>query len=169
MRKVKFTTTMGEIVLEIDDDKAPNSSKNMIDYIEADHYKGLLFHRVIDGFMIQGGGYDKSLEKRSTSEPVENEAKNELKNERGTVAMARGPELHSATSQFYINVVDNPFLDHKDDSENGYGYAVFGRIVEGMDTVDKIKGVKTGARGKFDKDVPLEDIEIEKAEVEVLE
>lgn len=165
MRKVKFVTTVGEIVLELDDEKAPVSTQNMVDYIEAGHYEGLLFHRVIDGFMVQGGGYDKELEKREPRDPIENEAHNGLKNERGTVAMARGPELNSATSQFYINVVDNPFLDHKDDSENGYGYAVFGTVTEGMDVVDKIKGVKTGARGKFDKDVPLEDIEIDKAEV----
>jgi len=165
MRKVKFTTTMGEIVMELDDEKAPVSTENMIEYIKAEHYEGLLFHRVIDGFMIQGGGYDKDLKKRPPKDPIKNEADNGLKNVRGAVAMARTPEVGSATSQFFINVVDNPFLDHKDETPEGFGYAVFGKVSDGMDVVDKIKSVKTGPKGPFSKDCPLEDIVIEKAEV----
>jgi peptidyl-prolyl cis-trans isomerase B (cyclophilin B) len=165
MRKVKFITTLGDIVMELDDEKAPISTQNMIDYIEAEHYKGLLFHRVIDGFMIQGGGYDKELKKRKVKEPIKNEAKNGLKNVTGSVAMARTPDIDSATSQFFINVVDNPFLDHKDETPEGYGYAVFGKVVEGMETVEKIKAVETGAKGPFAKDCPAEDIEITNAEV----
>ena len=165
MRKVKFTTTMGEIVLELDDEKAPVSTQNMIDYIEAEHYAGTVFHRVIDGFMIQGGGYDRDLKKKPTRPPIKNEATNELSNVRGTVAMARTPDIESATSQFFVNVVDNTFLDHKDDSPENYGYAVFGKVAEGMDVVDKIKGVETGERGPFAKDCPLEDVLIESAAV----
>lgn len=165
MRKVKFTTTLGEIVIELDDEKAPISTQNMIEYIEAEHYNGLLFHRVIDGFMVQGGGYDNELKKRTTRDPIENEGKNGLKNVKGSVAMARTPDINSATSQFFVNVVDNPFLDHKDETPEGYGYAVIGKVVEGMETVDKIRAVKTGAKGPFSKDCPLEDIAIEKAEV----
>lgn len=165
MRKVKFTTTLGEIVLELDDEKAPISTQNMIEYIESGHYDGLLFHRIIDGFMVQGGGYDHELKKRKGRSPIENEAKNGLKNVKGAVAMARTPDIGSATSQFFINVVDNPFLDHKDETPEGYGYAVFGKVIEGEETVDKIRQAKTGAKGPFSKDCPVEDIVIEKAEV----
>jgi peptidyl-prolyl cis-trans isomerase B (cyclophilin B) len=115
--------------------------------------------------MIQGGGYDKELKKRKVKEPIKNEAKNGLKNVTGSVAMARTPDIDSATSQFFINVVDNPFLDHKDETPEGYGYAVFGKVVEGMETVEKIKAVETGAKGPFAKDCPAEDIEITNAEV----
>jgi len=165
MRKVKFTTTLGDIVLELDDEKAPISTQNMIEYVEADHYVGTMFHRVIDGFMIQGGGYDDELKKKPTRPPIKNEATNGLKNVRGNVAMARTLEIESATSQFFINVVDNTFLDHRGDSPEDYGYAVFGRVVEGMDVVDSIKGVKTGAKGPFSKDCPLEDVAITAASV----
>lgn len=165
MKKVKFTTTLGEIVLELNDEKAPISTQNMIEYAEAGHYAGTVFHRVIDGFMIQGGGYDGDLKKKPTRPPIENEATNGLSNERGTVAMARTPEIKSATSQFFVNVVDNSFLDHKDDTPENYGYAVVGRVVEGLDIVDKIKNVETGEKGPFAKDCPLEDVVIESAEV----
>ena len=165
MRKVKLTTRLGEIVLELDDEKAPISTKNMVEYVEAGHYDGLLFHRVIDGFMVQGGGYDTELKKRSVRDPIENEAANGLKNVRASVAMARTPDINSATSQFFINVVDNPFLDHKDESAEGFGYAVIGTVVEGMDVVDKIRAVETGPKGPFAKDCPQEDILIDKAEV----
>jgi peptidyl-prolyl cis-trans isomerase B (cyclophilin B) len=165
MPKVKFTTTMGDIVIELDEEKAPISTKNVLDYVNDKHYEGTVFHRVINGFMIQGGGYDESLKKKPTKPPIENEAKNGLKNVRGAVAMARTPEISSATSQFYINVVDNPFLDHKDETPEGFGYAVFGKVDEGMDIVDKIKEVETGSKGPFAKDCPLEVIKIEAATV----
>lgn len=166
MRRVKFNTTLGSIEMELDDEKAPVSTKNMIDYIESEHYAGTVFHRVIDGFMVQGGGYDQDLKKKPTQPPIENEATNGLSNLRGAVAMARTPDVGSATSQFFINVVDNTFLDHKDESPENYGYAVFGRVVEeSMEIVDKIKDVETGERGPFAKDCPLEHVVIESAEV----
>lgn len=163
MRKVKFTTTLGDIVVELDEEKAPVSTQNVLSYVEAGHYNGTVFHRVIDGFMIQGGGYDRDLKKRPTRAPIANEATNGLSNLRGTVSMARTPEIDSATSQFFINVVDNTFLDHKDESPENYGYSVFGRVVEGMDVVDKIKGAETGEKGPFAKDCPKQDIVIESA------
>jgi cyclophilin family peptidyl-prolyl cis-trans isomerase len=158
MVKTRLETTMGVIVFELDEEKAPISCRNFLEYVDAKHYDGTLFHRVIDGFMIQGGGYDKELKKKPTRPPIENEAQNGLKNERGTVAMARTSDIKSATSQFFINVVDNPFLNHKNDSE--YGYAVFGRVAEGMDVVDKIKAVPTGPKGQFTKDCPTDDVVI---------
>ncbi|MCC6746132.1 MAG: peptidylprolyl isomerase [Deltaproteobacteria bacterium] len=165
MPKVRFSTTMGDIVVQLDEEKAPLSVKNMLEYVEAKHYDGTVFHRVIDGFMIQGGGYDVELKKRPTRSPVENEGHNGLKNKRGSVAMARTPDVNSATSQFFVNVVDNDFLDHKDTTQEGYGYAVIGEVVEGMDVVDRIKAVPTGAKGSFSKDCPLEPVIIQSATV----
>jgi peptidyl-prolyl cis-trans isomerase B (cyclophilin B) len=165
MAKVQFNTTMGEIVVELDEEKAPLSTRNVLDYAKAGHYHGTVFHRVIDGFMVQGGGYDEDLKKKPTQRPVKNEAPNGLKNVRGAFAMARTPEIDSATSQFFINVVDNPFLDHKDETPEGYGYAVVGKVVAGMDVVDKIRAVETGPKGSFAKDCPQEAIKIESAVV----
>jgi peptidyl-prolyl cis-trans isomerase B (cyclophilin B) len=158
MAKVRLETTLGAIVIELNEEKAPISCANFLEYVDAKHYDGTLFHRVIDGFMVQGGGYDKDLKKKPTRAPIENEAKNGLLNERGSVSMARTSEIGSATSQFFVNVVDNTFLNHKSESE--FGYAVFGRVVEGMDVVDKIKGVSTGSKGQFTKDCPVEDVAI---------
>ncbi len=160
MAKVLLETSMGNITLELDEEKAPISTKNFLAYVDEDHYSGTLFHRVIKSFMVQGGGYDKDLAKKPTQPPIANEAANGLKNIRGSVAMARTSDVESATAQFFINVVDNSFLDHRDTSDAGYGYAVFGRVVEGMEVVDEIKEVPTGAKGAFAKDCPLTDVEI---------
>ncbi len=160
MTKVTLETTMGQITFELDEEKAPKSVQNFLEYVDSKHYEGTVFHRVIDGFMIQGGGYDRELKKKPTRPGVEIEADNGLPNVRGSVAMARSSDPNSATAQFFINVVDNPFLDHKDKTPEGWGYAVFGKVVEGMDVVDKIKAVPTGARGSFTKDCPLEDVVI---------
>jgi peptidyl-prolyl cis-trans isomerase B (cyclophilin B) len=165
MPRTKLTTTLGAITFELDEGKAPASVKNFVQYVTDGHYVGTLFHRVIDGFMIQGGGYDKDLKKKPTRQAIENEGKNGLKNVRGAVAMARTPDINSATSQFFINVVDNSFLDYKDDSSQGYGYAVFGQVVDGMDVVDKIKLVATTGRGPFAKDCPEQDVAITAAEM----
>jgi peptidyl-prolyl cis-trans isomerase B (cyclophilin B) len=153
-------TTAGAITFQLDGEKAPVSVGNFLEYTDAKHYDGTVFHRVIDGFMIQGGGYDTSLEKKPTRPPIANEAGNGLKNERGTVAMARTSDVGSATAQFFINVVDNDFLNHRDETPEGYGYAVFAQVVEGMEVVDKIKQVPTGRKGSFSKDCPLEDVVI---------
>lgn len=161
MVKVQLNTSMGEILLELNDAKAPISVKNFLAYAESGHYEGTLFHRVIPGFMIQGGGYDKDLQKKAVDDPIENEAANGLVNARGTVAMARTPELHSATAQFFINLDDNAFLNHRSADEDGYGYAVFGSVLQGMDIVDKIAGLETSGRGSFNKDVPVDDVTIE--------
>jgi peptidyl-prolyl cis-trans isomerase B (cyclophilin B) len=161
---IKLTTNHGVITLELDSEKAPKSAANFLAYVESGHYDGTIFHRVINGFMIQGGGMSVGMKEKDTLEPVENEAANGLKNERGTVAMARTNDPHSATAQFFINVADNDFLNHKSPSGQGWGYCVFGKVVEGMDVVDKIKNVKTGNKG-FHQDVPAEDVIIEKAEV----
>jgi peptidyl-prolyl cis-trans isomerase B (cyclophilin B) len=161
---IKLTTNLGAITLELDAEKAPKTVANFLDYVQAGHYDGTIFHRVIDGFMIQGGGFTPGMKQKPTKAPIENEAANGLKNVRGTIAMARTSDPHSATAQFFINVADNDFLDFRAPSGNGWGYCVFGRVVEGMDVVDKIKGVKTGSKG-FHQDVPVEDVIIEKAEV----
>jgi peptidyl-prolyl cis-trans isomerase B (cyclophilin B) len=161
---IKLTTNFGAITLELDAEKAPKSAANFIAYVESGHYDGTVFHRVIDGFMIQGGGFAAGMKQKETMEPIENEAANGLKNDRGTIAMARTSDPHSATAQFFINVADNDFLNHKAPSGQGWGYCVFGRVVDGMDVVDKIKGTKTGNKG-FHQDVPVEDVVIEKAEV----
>ncbi|MEW6164796.1 MAG: peptidylprolyl isomerase [Pseudomonadota bacterium] len=161
---IKLTTTHGAIVLELDAERAPKTAANFLAYVESGHYDGTIFHRVIDGFMIQGGGMGAGMKEKGTNAPIENEAANGLKNDRGTIAMARTSDPHSATAQFFINVADNDFLNHRAPSGQGWGYCVFGKVVEGMDVVDKIKGVKTGNKG-FHQDVPVEDVVIEKAEV----
>ncbi|HYD96922.1 MAG TPA: peptidylprolyl isomerase [Noviherbaspirillum sp.] len=159
---VILTTNYGTIKLELDAEKAPKSVENFLAYVNAGHYNGTIFHRVIDGFMIQGGGFEPGMKQKPTNEPVENEAKNGLKNEPYTVAMARTSAPHSATAQFFINVKNNSFLDYP--GQDGWGYCVFGKVVEGTDVVDKIKSVKTTRTGMF-ADVPVEDVVIEKAEV----
>jgi len=161
-KKVKLTTSMGDIVIELDDAKAPISTGNFLKYVESGHYNGTVFHRVIDGFMIQGGGFTKDLQQKPVQPPIKNESTNGLKNDNYTVAMARTNVRDSATSQFFINVKDNGFLNFAGDSNPGY--AVFGKVVEGKDTVDKIKKVATGnQRGMGD--VPTTAVVIEKAEV----
>ncbi len=158
--QVMLKTSKGDITLELDAEKAPQTVANFLAYVDAGFYDGTIFHRVIPGFMIQGGGLDADLNKKPTREPVENEAKNGLKNHRGTVAMARTNAPHSATSQFFINHKDNPNLDHP--SFDGWGYTVFGRVTEGMDVVDAIATVPTGTRAGR-RDVPLETVVIESA------
>ena len=154
MPNVVIETDQGNIEIELDEAKAPKSVANFLQYVDAKHYDGTIFHRVIKGFMAQGGGYDEKYEKRPTKEPVQNEADNGLKNTRGTVAMARTSDPHSATAQFFVNVVDNDFLDHKEKSGSGWGYTVFGKVTKGMDVVDKIVAVDTGPAGPFQKDAP---------------
>ncbi|MHB1360321.1 MAG: peptidylprolyl isomerase [Rhodocyclaceae bacterium] len=161
---IKLTTNHGAITLELDAEKAPQTVANFLAYVESGHYDGTVFHRVINGFMIQGGGMGVGLKEKPTQAPIENEANNGLKNDRGTIAMARTSDPHSATAQFFINLADNDFLNHRAPSGQGWGYCVFGRVVDGMDVVDQIKGVKTGNKG-FHQDVPVEDVVIEKAEV----
>jgi peptidyl-prolyl cis-trans isomerase B (cyclophilin B) len=159
---IKLHTNHGVIGLELDADKAPKTVENFLAYVEAGHYDNTIFHRVIDGFMIQGGGFEPGMKQKTTREPVANEAANGLKNERGTVAMARTSAPHSATAQFFINIADNTFLDYP--GQDGWGYCVFGRVVDGLDVVDKIRAVRTGRSG-FHQDVPVEDVVIERAEV----
>jgi len=161
---VKLHTNHGVIALELDAAKAPETAKNFLAYVEAGFYSNTVFHRVIDGFMIQGGGFEPGMRQKPTRGPIKNEANNGLKNDRYTVAMARTSDPHSASSQFFINVKENDFLNHSAPDANGWGYCVFGRVVEGQDIVDKIKKVKTGKRG-FHSDVPLEDVIVERAEV----
>ena len=161
---VKIQTNLGTITLELFDDKAPETVKNFLAYVEAGHYTGTIFHRVIDGFMVQGGGHLPDLSQKPAENQVKNEANNGLKNERGTVAMARTSDPHSASAQFFINVADNEFLNHKSETSQGWGYCVFGKVVDGMDVVEKMKSVKTGKRS-FYTDVPVEDIVIESVEV----
>jgi peptidyl-prolyl cis-trans isomerase B (cyclophilin B) len=157
---VDVVTNHGTFAIELDSAHAPKSVANFLEYVDAQHYDGTVFHRIIPTFMIQGGGFDQRLEKKATRAPIQNEADNGLKNARGTVAMARTNDPHSATSQWFVNVVDNTFLDHQAKSGQGWGYAVFGKVIEGMDTVDKIKGVRTGSMGPFAKDAPLENVVI---------
>jgi len=161
--KVKLTTSMGAITLDLDEQKAPETVANFLKYLDAGHYDGTIFHRVIDGFMIQGGGFTKDMKQKSTNPPVKNESRNGLKNANYTVAMARTGVRDSATSQFFINVKDNDFLDYSGESPQGWGYAVFGRVVEGQDVVDKIRKVRTGNAGGH-QNVPLDAVVIEKAE-----
>jgi peptidyl-prolyl cis-trans isomerase B (cyclophilin B) len=151
---VEVATNLGTFVITLDPTRAPKSVANFLRYVDAKHYDGTIFHRVIPTFMIQGGGFDASYEKKPTQPPVENEADNGVKNTRGTVAMARTGDPHSATAQFFVNVTDNKFLDHQAKDGPGWGYTVFGAVTEGMDAVDKIKAVKTGAHGPFSKDAP---------------
>ncbi len=153
---------MGVITLELDAEKAPKSSENFLAYVNKGHYDRTIFHRVIDGFMIQGGGFEPGMTQKPTDAPIDNEANNGLKNDKYTVAMARTQAPHSATAQFFINVADNGFLNHTAPSLQGWGYAVFGKVVKGTEIVDQIRGVKTGRNG-FHDDVPKEDVVIEKA------
>ena len=153
---------MGVITLELDADKAPKSAENFLAYVNKGHYNNTIFHRVIDGFMIQGGGFEPGMSQKPTDAPIDNEATNGLKNDKYTVAMARTQAPHSATAQFFINVADNAFLNHTAPSLQGWGYAVFGKVVKGTEIVDQIRGVKTGRNG-FHDDVPKEDVVIEKA------
>lgn len=159
---VILTTNHGNIKLELDAEKAPKTVANFLEYVNAGHYNGTIFHRVIDGFMIQGGGFEPGMKQKPTNEPIENEAKNGLKNEQYTIAMARTSAPHSASAQFFINVKNNSFLDYP--GQDGWGYCVFGKVVEGTDVIDKIKAVKTTRTGMF-ADVPVENVIIEKAEV----
>jgi peptidyl-prolyl cis-trans isomerase B (cyclophilin B) len=161
-KQVLLNTTAGDIRIELDDVAAPESSRNFLSYVAKGHYDGTVFHRVIKGFMIQGGGFDTKMSQKPTDAPIANEANNGLKNAHYTVAMARTNAPHSATSQFFINATDNGFLDHKSETPQGWGYAVFGKVVEGHEVVDAIEAVKTGRRGGHD-DVPLEDVLIVKA------
>ena len=161
---IKLTTNHGVIALELNAEKAPKTVANFLAYVEAGHYDNTVFHRVIKNFMIQGGGFEPNMNQKPCKTPVENEAAKGLKNKRGTIAMARTNDPHSATAQFFINTVDNDFLDYKSSSGQGWGYCVFGEVVEGLDVVDKIRAVKTGNKG-FHQDVPVEDVIIEKAEI----
>jgi peptidyl-prolyl cis-trans isomerase B (cyclophilin B) len=161
---VKLHTSHGVITIELDEARAPESVKNFLAYVESGHYSNTLFHRVIDGFMIQGGGFEPGMKQKATRAPIKNEAHNGLKNTRYTVAMARTSEPHSATAQFFINVNDNGFLDHTAPNAQGWGYCVFGQVTDGKDVVDRIKGTKTGRRGMH-QDVPVEDVIIERVEV----
>jgi cyclophilin family peptidyl-prolyl cis-trans isomerase len=161
--KVKLTTSMGPIVIELDKAKAPVSSENFVKYVQAGHYDGTIFHRVIPDFMIQGGGFTKDMQQKPVNSPIKNEGANGLKNENYTVAMARTGVRDSATSQFFINVKDNEFLNYSGESPQGWGYAVFGKVVEGKETVDKIKKVATGNSGGH-QNVPTEAVVIQKAE-----
>ncbi|CAN7710358.1 peptidylprolyl isomerase [Pseudorhodoferax sp. LjRoot39] len=152
----------GVITIELDAEKAPKSAENFLAYVKKGHYDNTIFHRVIPGFMVQGGGFEPGMQQKGTDAPINNEANNGLKNDKYTLAMARTNDPHSATAQFFINVVDNAFLNHTAPSAQGWGYAVFGKVVGGTDIVDKLKAVKTGRKG-FHDDVPVEDLVIEKA------
>ena len=159
---VILSTNHGDITLELDAEKAPKTVANFLAYVAAGHYEGTIFHRVIDGFMVQGGGFTSGMKQKATKEPIENEAKNGLKNIEYSVAMARTNAPHSASAQFFINIKDNTFLDYP--GQDGWGYCVFGKVTDGFDVVDKIKAVKTTRSGMF-ADVPVEDVVIEKASV----
>lgn len=161
---IKLHTNHGVITLQLFKDKAPETVANFIQYVKDGHYDNTIFHRVISNFMIQGGGFEPGMQQKSTRAPIKNEADNGLSNKIGTVAMARTMEPHSASAQFFINVQDNSFLDHSSPTLQGWGYAVFGEVVDGMDVVDAIKGVKTTNRGGH-QDVPEEDVIIERAEL----
>ncbi|MFD5437886.1 peptidylprolyl isomerase [Kitasatospora sp. NPDC127067] len=164
MSKVKLSTNHGDIVLRLDAEKAPATVENFLQYVRDGFYDGTVFHRVINGFMVQGGGMEPGMKQKKTRAPIQNEADNGLKNTRYTVAMARTGDPHSATAQFFINVADNGFLDHSGKNAQGWGYAVFGEVVEGQDVVDTVKTVPTGSRSGH-QDVPKEDVVIEKAEI----
>ena len=164
MAKVLLKTNKGDITLTLDAAKAPKTVANFLEYVKKGHYDRTIFHRVIDNFMVQGGGMTAGLKEKSSGAQIENEADNGLKNARGTVAMARTSDPHSATAQFFINVGDNDFLNHSAKSAQGWGYAGFGKVTDGMDVVDTIRKVKTGTSG-FHQDVPAEDVVIEKASV----
>lgn len=162
MSQVKFTTNHGDILIELDAEKAPLSAANFLAYVRSGHYDSTVFHRVIKGFIIQGGGFEPGMKQKPTEAPIQNEANNGLKNAHYTLAMARTNAPHSATAQFFINTTNNGFLDFKSESPSGWGYAVFGRVIQGQDVVDKIEKSKTASRGGHG-DVPVEDVVIEKA------
>ncbi|AJP57185.1 cyclophilin [Pandoraea vervacti] len=159
---VELHTNHGVIRIELDEAKAPKTVANFLEYVKKGFYDGTVFHRVINGFMVQGGGFEVGMKQKQTEAPIENEANNGLKNDKYTLAMARTNDPHSATAQFFINVNDNEFLNHSSPTPQGWGYAVFGKVVEGQEVVDAIKGVKTGSKG-FHQDVPVDDVVIEKA------
>jgi len=161
--QVRMSTSHGDIVLELDDDKAPETVKNFLEYVDSGFYNGTVFHRVIDGFMIQGGGFEPGMKQKPTRDPIANEAGNGMKNDVYTIAMARTSDVDSATAQFFINVAKNDFLNFSAPTPQGFGYCVFGKVVKGQDVIDKIKGVETGSSG-FHRDVPLQDVVIERAE-----
>lgn len=163
--KVHFKTTMGDFTVELEPDKAPQTVANFLQYVREGHYNGLIFHRVIKAFMVQGGGFDKNYNKTATREPIENEADKGIPNERGTIAMARTNDPHSATNQFFINVKFNGFLNHRSKSQQGWGYTAFGRVIDGMSIVGRISMMKTGPGGPFPSDVPVEQVIIEKAKI----
>ncbi len=160
---VKLHTNFGVITLELDEEKAPETVKNFLHYVNSGFYNNTLFHRVIDDFMIQGGGFEPGMKQKNTQAPIQNEAANGLKNDTYTIAMARTSDIHSATSQFFINVTNNGFLNYQSNTSQGFGYCVFGKVIEGQDVVDKIKKVKTGNAAGH-QNVPIEDVIIEKAE-----
>lgn len=162
--KVKLSTNHGDIVIALNADKAPETVKNFIQYVESGFYDGTIFHRVIENFMIQGGGFDESFKQKKTQAPIQNEADNGLSNKRGSIAMARTGDPHSATAQFFINTKDNDFLNYRGKTMQDWGYAVFGEVIEGMDVVDAIRQVSTTMRGPH-QDVPAENVVIEKASV----
>ncbi len=162
--KILMKTTMGDITLELDAKKAPKTAENFAAYVTSGHFDGTIFHRVMDNFMIQGGGFDEKMNQKPTKAPIKNEADNGLKNVKYSVAMARTSDPHSASAQFFINVADNDFLNFSAPTSSGWGYAVFGKVVDGTAVVDKIKGVKTGNSG-FHQNVPLEPVKIIKAEI----
>ncbi|MFX4355198.1 peptidylprolyl isomerase [Acinetobacter baumannii] len=162
--QVELNTNKGRIVLELNTEKAPKTAANFLEYVRDGFYDGVIFHRVIDGFMIQGGGFDENFKEKATRDAIENEADNGLSNDVGTIAMARTQAPHSASAQFFINVKNNSFLNHTSKTAQGWGYAVFGKVVEGMDVVEAIKCVRTGNRG-YHADVPLENVVIESAKI----
>ena len=163
--KVTLTTNLGNIVLELDSEQAPNTVENFLQYVRDGFFDGTIIHRVVPGFVIQGGGFNADFERKTTRAPIQNEAANGLKNARGTISMARTNNPHSATSQFFINLVDNTMLDHTQPSGRGWGYAVFGKVVEGMDIVDQIGQLPTGPGGPFPREVPQTTVIIEKASI----
>lgn len=160
-KTVQMQTSAGTLRIELDDQKAPLSTANFLEYVKNGHFDGTVFHRVIKGFMVQGGGFEVGMKQKASGAPIKNEANNGLKNKRYTLAMARTSDPHSATAQFFINAADNAFLDHTAENASGWGYAVFGRVVEGTEIVDAIEKVRTGRKG-FHDDVPLEDVLIER-------
>ena len=164
MSNVKIQTSMGDLIIELDAEKAPLTAENFLQYVRDGFYDNTVFHRVIDGFMVQGGGFEPGMKQKPVRAPIKNEAGNGLKNDAYTVAMARTSDPHSATAQFFFNVVNNNFLNFRAANADGFGYCVFGKVVEGRDVIDKIKAVPTGTRG-FHQDVPANDVVIKKAEV----
>ncbi|HEX7954914.1 MAG TPA: peptidylprolyl isomerase [Burkholderiales bacterium] len=164
MSKVKLQTSMGDVVVELDSEKAPATTENFLRYVRDGFYDNTVFHRVINGFMVQGGGFEPGMKQKPVRAAIQNEAGNGLKNNAYTVAMARTSDPHSATAQFFVNVADNDFLNFRSANADGFGYCVFGKVVEGREVIDKIKAVPTGSRG-FHQDVPAQDVLIEKAQV----